>query len=78
MKSVSLALSEQGKPLRHAEAVLLVNDDEAELFEHDVILEERMSADGDVGPPENEILESAPPFLRGEASREERDPEAER
>ena len=42
------ALLHQPQPLQHAEAMLLVDDGEAQLLELDVLLEQRVRADDDV------------------------------
>lgn len=78
IKTAGLAFPEESKALSHAEAVLLVDDDEAELPEHDVILEEGMGADGDAGPSEDQVLERAPSLLCRKAPGEERNSYAKR
>ena len=43
-----LSLGLQREPLMHAEAVLLVDDDQAEIAEGDALLEQRVGADEDI------------------------------
>ena len=52
----------------HAEAMLLVDDREAEIAERDALLEQRMRADDDVDlarRERRELLRGAPPPCRG-------------
>ena len=46
--AVACALGLEREPLMHAEAVLLVDDDEAEVLERDLLLEQRVRADQDI------------------------------
>ena len=45
------ALLHQAEPLQHAEAMLLVDDGEAQVLELHVLLDQRVRADGDVDQP---------------------------
>ncbi len=44
-----LGLRDQAQPLHHAEAVLLVDDGEAEVLPFDVLFDQRVRADTDMG-----------------------------
>ena len=48
-------------PLLHAELVLLVDDDQAEVGELDVLLDQRLRADGEVDLSVGQVLEQSSP-----------------
>ena len=50
-----VALGAQGVALLDAEAVLLVDDDEAEVGELDAFLQQGVRADDDAGPPLGDV-----------------------
>jgi len=69
-------LAAQGVALLDAEAVLLVDDDQAQVEEVDVLLEQRMGADDDAGVAGYDVGPGAPSVGRRLASGEGPDPRA--
>ena len=63
------ALAAQGVALLDAEAVLLVDDDEAEVGELDVLLEQRVGADDDAGLAADDVEQGLRGARRSTASR---------
>ena len=64
------------KPLMHAESVLLVDDDQAEILEDDVLLKQRMRADQNVDAPLLERVDDLRALAAPLAPREQRDAQA--
>ena len=69
-------LGERG-PLLDAEAVLLVDDGDREVGELDLALDQRVRADGDADVTRRDELVRGTALARGDARREQRDPDAE-
>ena len=63
-----MRFSSQGKPLLHAEAVLLVDDRERETREGDLLLKQSMRADGDHRLRTLQLLRDCLPLRRRESS----------
>jgi hypothetical protein len=66
-----VGLGRERRPLRDAEAVLLVDHDEAEAAEFHGILEERVRPDEHVDPPAGEGVEDLRARLALDAARQE-------
>jgi hypothetical protein len=64
------------RPLRHAEAVLLVDHDEPQRVELDVVLDERMRADDQAGGAALEVRQDGVPLQPGRAASQQIHPEA--
>jgi hypothetical protein len=63
----------QGVSLLHAEAVLLVDDDKAEVGEPDVVLDQGVGADDDPGRAGLDVEQRLAPGLGAERTGEQRD-----
>ena len=72
------ALGLEREPLMHAEAMLLVDDDQAEVFEGDLLLEQRVRADQDVDVARLERVEDLGALASALAAREQRNAQASR
>ena len=72
------AALDERRPLRDAEAMLLVDDGDREVREVDLLLDERVRAHDDLGVPRRDELARGGVLLRAKRAREERDAHAER
>ncbi len=71
------SLAAQRKPLRDAEAMLLVDDREAELRHRDAFLEQRVRADRERRLAARQRLQRLAPLLRGQRAGQPRDLDAD-
>ena len=77
MEDVRAPALDQRGPLRHAEAVLLVDDCDREIAEVDLLLDERMRPDDDLRITRGDQLADDSVLLRPQRARQQRDADAE-
>ncbi len=71
-----LTFAGERQPLMHAEAVLLVDDGQRQIAEHDVILKQRMGADDEIDVADGEAGEDFRPLLAALAAGQDGDANA--